>query len=80
MSAKATYRTPQKGIVLTGPRMLKLATAREALADLGVEVVTDQRVVSAALDVFLEEYGAGRVEIQDFVDLRFLRQNPPTIS
>ena len=74
------YRTPQKGVILTGPRVSQLDSARQALTELGVEVVSDQRVLSAALDVFLRECDARRVEIPDSVDLRFSPHYPPTSS
>ena len=35
------YRTPQKGVILTGPRVGQLDSARQALTELGVEVMSD---------------------------------------
>ena len=37
----AKYRTPQKGVILTGPRVGQLDSARQALTELGVEVMSD---------------------------------------
>lgn len=70
---KTGRRPPQRLVALTGDeRIAKLGDARAAMAEQGFEV-SDQRVVVAALDVFIRECEKGPIEVLPFIDERAAR-------
>ena len=72
-ATKTEKRPPQRLVALTGDeRIQKLGDARAAMAQQGFEV-SDQRVVVAALDVFIRECEKGEIEVSPFIDERAAR-------
>ena len=72
-STRIKRRPPQRLVALTGDeRIAKLGDARAAMAQQGFEV-SDQRVVIAALDLFIRECEKGQIEVLPFIDERAAR-------
>lgn len=66
-------RPPQHLVALTGnDRIGKLEDARDAMTAQGFDV-SDQRVVVAALEVFIRECAKGDIEVSPFIDARVAR-------